>query len=167
MWPHRVIVPSNAFTWNLNAPCTGNLECCLYWIFWITWDRNEIEEIWIYFSTGNFLCCIQKNQLYKSKFKSCVTIADMWLHSSHFCAENPPKILKQVQGERWGLKFSHTQAQCSGGSCRKIVGQKGLPCWARMFHACCGAFSPICAKTHKCRNTFFWFGHWRWRQPAA
>ena len=23
------------------------------------------------------------------------------------------------------------------------------------------------AKTHKCRNTFFRFGHWQWRQPAA
>ena len=32
MWPYRVIVASNVFVWNLNAPCTGNLECCLYLI---------------------------------------------------------------------------------------------------------------------------------------
>ena len=58
--------------------------------------------------------------------------------SSYFCAENPIKILKQVQDERWGLEFSHTPAQCGDESCYKIVGRESLPCCAYMFCACCG-----------------------------
>ena len=58
--------------------------------------------------------------------------------SSYFCAENPIKILKQVQDERWGLEFSHTQAQCGDESPYQIVGQEGLPCCAYMLCACCG-----------------------------
>ena len=81
---------------------------------------------------------VQKNQLYKSKLKGCGTIADMWLHSNYFCTENLMKILKQVQDERWGLEFSHTQAQCGDESCYKIVGRESLPCCAYMLCACCG-----------------------------
>ena len=109
-----------------------------YWKYQITWDRNEIEKIWWYFSTGNFLCCIQKNQLYKSKLKICGAIADMCSPASNFCAENLRKNLKRVQNERWGLEFSHTLAQCGDESCYKIVGRESLPCCAYMFCACCG-----------------------------
>ena len=107
-----------------------------YWKSQITWDRNEIEKIWWYFSTGNFLCCIQKNQLHKSKFKSCGAIADMCFHPSHFCVENLRKNLKRVQDERWGLEFSHTQAQCGDDNCYKIAGHESLPDCAYMFFAC-------------------------------
>ena len=43
-----------------------------------------------------------------------------------------------MQDERWGLEFSHTQAQCGDESPYQIVGQEGLPCCAYMLCACCG-----------------------------
>ena len=104
----------------------------------MAWDRNGVGEIWMCFPTGNFSCCIQKNQFCKSKLKNCGAIADMCLPSSHFCAENLRKNLKRVQDERWGLEFSHTQAQCGDESCYKIVGRESLPCCAYMLCACCG-----------------------------
>ena len=129
-----------------------------YWKSQITWDRNKIEKIWWYFSTGNFLCCIQKNQLYKSKLKGCRTIADMWLHSNYFCTENLIKILKQVQDERWGLEFSHTQAQCGDESCYKIVGRESLPCCAYMLCACCGPIFKRCQKLISAETLFSGLG---------
>ena len=85
----------------------------------------------------------KKNQFCKSKLKICGAVADMWLYSSLFCAENVTKVLKRAQEERWGLVFSHTQAQYGDESCCKIVGREGLPCCACMFQACCGPFSPM------------------------
>ena len=76
----------------------------------ITWDRNEIQKIWWYFSTGNFLCCIQKSQFYKSKFKGYGTIADMCVCQAIFAL----KIKKKSKtGARWALGpcvFAYTSA---------------------------------------------------------
>ena len=47
MWPYRVIVLSNVFIWNLNAPCTGNLECCFKEILWSSpLNQFGLQPVW-------------------------------------------------------------------------------------------------------------------------
>ena len=58
----------------------------------------------------------------KLNFKNCSTVADLQFHLHHFCAKNPPKILKQVQDGRWGLGQGRPKGlrQCFG--CHIVAG---------------------------------------------
>ena len=58
------------------------------------------------------------------------------------------KNLKRVQDGRWGLEFSHIQAQCSGESCCQMVGHKfkaACICINLAIFGCFCPWKPACA----------------------
>ena len=59
------------------------------------------------------------------------------------------KNLKQVQDDRWGLEFSHTQAQRASEGQHNVVGHEAPLACTCAFPAGFGQFAP--PKTSRCR----------------
>ena len=74
-----------------------------------------------------------------------------------FLRWNLKKNLKRVQDERWGLEFSHTQAQRASEGPHNVVGHETPLACTCAFSAGFGQFAP--PKTSRCRFGQFW-GPW-------
>ena len=73
----------------------------------------------------------------------------MCSHPSHFCVENLRKNLKRVQDDRWGLEFSHTQAQCGDENCLwGLPGGWPKPKLGPSGHGCMAPSVPMGSHTH-------------------